>query len=75
MCHSIDLEMRIISECQVDYFRDKTEGIKDHVEEARRNQRILEILMTSPDTQTKLALQEPFFRMLCNSLVERAKTA
>lgn len=75
MMDSVDLEMRTIIEFLVDYIRDKTEGIDVDVEKARRNQRILEILMTSPDTQTKLALQEPFFRMLCNSLVERAKTA
>jgi len=75
MMDSVDLEMRTIIEFLVDYIRDRTEGVHVDDEEARRNRRILEILMESPDTQTKLALQEPFFRMLCNSLVERAKTA
>ena len=73
MMDSVDMEMRTIIEFLVDYIRDSAEGAQVDHEEARRNRRILEILMESPDTQTKLALQEPFFRMLCNSLVERAK--
>jgi len=75
MMDSVDLEMRTIIQFLVDYIRDKAEGLHVDDEKARRNQRILEIVMSNPDTKTKLALQEPFFRMLCNSLVERAKTA
>lgn len=73
MMDSVDLEMRTIIEFLVDYIRDKTEGTFVNHEEARRNHRILEVLMDNSDTQSKLALQEPFFRMLCNSLLERAK--
>jgi len=72
MMESVDLEMRTIIEFLVDYIRDSIEGHELDHEEARRNRRILEILMENPDTQTKLALQEPFFRMLCNSLLARA---
>lgn len=72
MMESVDLEMRTIIEFLVDHIRNSTEGHSIDVEEARRNRRILEILMENPDTQTKLALQEPFFRMLCNSLLARA---
>jgi len=75
MMDSVDLEMRTIIEFLVDYIRDRAEGLHVDDEKARRNQRILEIVMSNPDTKTKLALQEPFFHMLCNSLVERAKTA
>lgn len=73
MMDSVDMEMRTIIEFLVDYIRDATEGLDVDADESRRNQRILEILMDNPDTQHKLAVQEPFFRMLCNSLLERAK--
>jgi len=74
MMDSVDLEMRTIIEFLVDHIRDTAEGLAVDKDEARRNHRILEILMDSADTQNKLAMQEPFFRMLCNSLLERART-
>jgi len=73
MMDSVDLEMRTLIEFLVDYIRDLAGGEAVDHEEARRNKRILEILMETPDTQTHLALQEPFFRMLCDSLIDRAK--
>ena len=73
MMNSVDMEMRTIIEFLVDYIRDKTEGLDVDHDEARRNQRILEILMDSPETQNKFAAQEPFFQMLCTSLLARAK--
>lgn len=73
MMESVDLEMRTIIEFLVDYIRAVTEGEDIDHDEARRNHRILEILLESPDTQTKVALQEPFFQLLCTSLLERAK--
>jgi len=75
MMESVDLETRTIIEFLVDYIRDTAEGAAVDHDEARRNRRILEILLETPDTKSKLALQEPFFKLLCNSLLERAKQA
>lgn len=75
MMDSVDMEMRTVIEFLVDYIRDNTEGLDVDHEEARRNHRILKILMDSQDTQSNLAKQEPFFQLLCSSLLERAKSA
>ena len=72
MMDSVDMEMRTIIEFLVDYIRDVTEGEDVDESQANSNKRILKVLIESPDTKTKLALQEPFFRLLCHTLLERA---
>lgn len=72
MMDSVDMEMRTIIEFLVDYIRDVTEGLAVDETEADHNARILKVLIESPDTKTKLALQEPFFQLLCKTLLERA---
>lgn len=74
MLDTVDMETRAIIEFLVDFITYKVEGTEtpEDISDARNKQRILEILIETPDTKTKLALQEPFFRLLCNSLFERA---
>ena len=72
MMDSVDMEMRTIIEFLVDYIRDVTEGNFVDESEADRNSRILQVLIDSPDTTNKLALQEPFFQLLCKTLLDRA---
>jgi len=77
MLGSIDMETHAIIEFLVDYIDTQLEGnvTDEEQEEARRSHRILEILLENPDTKTKLALQEPFFKLLCNSLLDRARAS
>jgi len=75
MMDTVDMETRAIIEFLVDYIAYELDGDitdEDRIE-ADQKKRILKILIESPDTKTKLALQEPFFRLLCNSLFERAR--
>ncbi|MEG3618516.1 cyclic nucleotide-binding domain-containing protein [Magnetovibrio sp. PR-2] len=72
MMDSVDMEMRTIIEFLVDYIRDVTEGTFIDDSEADRSSRILQVLIDSPETQNKLALQEPFFQLLCKTLLDRA---
>ena len=77
MLNSVDIETRTIIEFLVDYIAERLEGATTAEDDAaaRRTHRILELLLENPDTQTKLALQEPFFRLLCNGLLKRARAS
>ncbi|MBF0251154.1 MAG: cyclic nucleotide-binding domain-containing protein [Alphaproteobacteria bacterium] len=75
MMESVDMETRVIIEFLVTYIRDKAEGQEVDEDQARRSRGILDYLLHSPETKEKLFRQEPFFVLLCKSLLERAKKA
>lgn len=77
MLNTVDIETRTIIEFLVDHIGERLEGTTtaEDDDNAQRTHRILELLLENPDTKTKLALQEPFFRLLCTCLLTRASAS
>ncbi len=72
MLEDLDLETRVVIEFLADYIRSADEGEPADHELARRHHRILEYIVDNPETDSKIARLEPFFALLCRSLIERA---
>ncbi len=71
-----DLETRTIIEFLVNYIRESAErgdAAAPDPDQVRRNLRILDHLLRTPEMVTKLEKLDPFFALLCRNLLERAQ--
>lgn len=68
-----DFETRTLIDFLIARVQEDAQGEAVDKDELRRNHRILELLLNSPEQLDKLNKMEPFFVLLCNSLLERAR--
>ncbi|MFC1673811.1 cyclic nucleotide-binding domain-containing protein [Pseudomonadota bacterium] len=75
MLDSVDLETRTLIGFLIHHAQARLDGEHLDSDELRRNQKILKILLDTPQQMERLDKLEPFFVLLCNSLLERAQHA
>lgn len=68
-----DFETRTLIDFLIARVQDHAAGEQIDADELRRKNRILELLLASPEMLEKLNSIEPFFVLLCQSLLKRAK--
>lgn len=68
-----DFETRTLIDFLIARVQDHAAGEQIDADELRRQNRILELLLESPEMLEKLNAIEPFFVLLCQSLLDRAK--
>ena len=73
MMSSVDLDTLTLITFLIHQAQAKLDGDRVDEDELKRNERILSILLKTPEQMEKLDKLEPFFVLLCHSLLERAK--
>lgn len=73
MIDRCDFETRTLIDFLIGQVQEHASGVVVDKDELARSHRILEILLNSPEQMDKLNKLEPFFVLLCRSLLDRTK--